>query len=133
MSYGRGTLHNSPTTSVWLGTVGKSPRGEAARELLNDRPRGGAREPIALRNAALRQVEWREKSRGQRAVWVYEGEIEEDGRTIRGSFHLNIMPRKRGTFELKLRAAADSDPVTLRDLFRTMAQAGVLSDGMGPV
>ena len=54
--------------------------------------------------------------RRSRMLWVYEGEIDEDGRIIRGSFHLNIMPRKRGTFEIRLRPTEDSDPTTRDDL-----------------
>ena len=79
------------------------------------------------RNADRRVVKWREMLQtrnvagqhfGCSGPWDYEGEIDEAGTHIRGSFHLKIMPRKRGTFELWLRPAADSDPTTLDDFCR---------------
>ena len=44
-------------------------------------------------------VEWREHSTTF-GHWVYEGTIAADGRSIRGRFWLNVLPRKCGTFEL---------------------------------
>ena len=121
--YSRGSLHNSPTTAIWLGTVG----GQYGEDIYWGY---GA---VARRNANRRVVRWREKARRSRMVWVYEGEIDEDGRGIRGRFHLNIMPRKRGTFELRLRPAAVSDPTTLDDLCRRVLSEEIgRQEGSGP-
>ena len=78
------------------------------------------------------------RCRGARAIWIYQGHIDEAGTTIRGSFHLNIMPRKCGTFELRLREAEDSDPTTLGDLCRLVfsglpAHAGGLPGGSAEI
>ena len=122
--YGRGTLHNSPTTAIWLGTVGDDGyRGRPSDETL----KYWGSDAVGHRNADRRVVKWREMLQtrnvagqhfGCSGLWDYEGEIDEAGTHIRGSFHLKIMPRKRGTFELWLRPAADSDPTTLDDFCR---------------
>ena len=107
--YGRGTLHNSPTTAIWLGTVGAN--------YPSDTPKYYGSDAVGHRNADRRMGRWRELLQTS-GPWDYEGEIDEAGTHIRGSFHLKIMPRKRGTFELWLRPAADSDPTTLDDFCR---------------
>ena len=133
--YGSGTLHNSPTTAIWLGTIGKHDDSEFAEDKRWN-PRWDF--VVARQNSNRREVEWREVSRGSRMIWIYQGHIDEAGTTIRGSFHLNIMPRKCGTFELRLREAEDSDPTTLGDLCRLVfsglpAHAGGLPGGSAEI
>lgn len=70
---GAGSLHNTPAQGVWVGTYG---------------------DPID------RVLQWDESLPTSRFLYVYKGTIEEDGRCIRGTFHMKLMPRKNGTFEL---------------------------------
>ena len=74
VSYGTGSLHNTPALKCWLGGV-HCARGVPAH------------------------IGWREHA-STFGHWVYQGLISEDGRCIYGSYYLSMLPRKRGTFEL---------------------------------
>ena len=83
VSFHAGSLHNEPVRKTWLGEV-VSMRSSSA---------------TSSATARAVAVEWREHSTTF-GHWVYEGTIAADGRSIRGRFWLNVLPRKCGTFEL---------------------------------
>lgn len=83
VNFHAGSLHNEPVRKTWLGEV------------------VSVRSSSVTSSATARAVavEWREHSTTF-GHWVYEGTIAADGRSIRGRFWLNVLPRKCGTFEL---------------------------------
>ena len=76
VEYLAGSLHNLPRRTTLYGR-------------LIDSSAGGAE----------RMVEWREHS-DSFGHWVYRAEIARDGRSMSGTFHLSVLPRKKGIFQL---------------------------------
>jgi hypothetical protein len=113
---GRGSLHNTPAEGVWVGellsTEAKTHRGKNAQA----------------------EVSWRERLPTERGAWVYSGRFDDDGRTIRGTLHLSLMPRKRGTFWLRVQdpgAGAPPTP-TMAQLCARIARSGGLRAARPP-
>ena len=49
-----------------------------------------------------RAVEWEEPTASEVGRWCYQGMLSVDGRGVSGTYHLSLMPRKRGTFQLSV-------------------------------
>eukprot|EP00931_Biecheleriopsis_adriatica_P045485 TRINITY_DN26052_c0_g1_i1.p1 TRINITY_DN26052_c0_g1~~TRINITY_DN26052_c0_g1_i1.p1 ORF type:complete len:283 (+),score=57.49 TRINITY_DN26052_c0_g1_i1:50-898(+) len=92
VSSGQGSLHNTPTTGVWIGTYG-------TKTAMENVSRYGAAESNNLGVPETFYIEWEEAQHSSRSLWVYRGVIGDEGRRLSGTFHLKIMPRKKGTFE----------------------------------
>lgn len=74
--FGAGSLHNEPSSDrVWFGKVA-SPEGHLPVRVL-----------LREHSSTL-------------GHWVYEGTVSECGRRLEGTFHLSVLPRKRGIFSL---------------------------------
>ena len=101
VQYAAGSLHNVPRRRTLLGKA----LGHAT--------------DVDGRSVGI-NVEWREPS-DNFGHWVYKGCISLDGRRLCGSFHLSVLPRKRGSFELTaLEPTLGEDSVycSLRQLVR---------------
>ena len=75
-----GSLHNEPVKRTLLGHL-KSPESDG--------------------KYTTATVEWREHT-GSFGHWVYRGRFWPNGCIISGTFHLSCLPRKHGTFQLRV-------------------------------
>jgi hypothetical protein len=107
--FGNGSLHNSSTVKCWYGKAVVGDAAAAAAAASHEAPAGPSvstsdgpqdrEEDDAAAPVRAVRVEWREHS-SSFGHWVYEGWVSFDGRMIMGTFHLSVLKRKRGMFEL---------------------------------
>jgi hypothetical protein len=83
VQYGAGSLHNEPKSTTLYGHLRRT-------------------------GPDVDAVEWREHSQNF-GHWIYRGQITREGRGLCGSFHLSVLPRKSGTFELAACTSLDTE------------------------